>query len=32
MREVKVVAADVEAPVAILRSYGLPAVNGMVED
>jgi pyruvate formate lyase activating enzyme len=30
--EVKVVAADVEAPVAILRSYGLHAVNGMVED
>ena len=29
---VKVVPADVEAPVAILRSYGLCAVNGMLED
>lgn len=30
--DVKVVAKDLETPVAILRSYGLNAVNGMVDD
>ena len=29
---VKVVPGDVEVPVAILKSYGLHAVNGMLED
>ena len=29
---VKVLAADLEAPVEILKSYGLNAVNGMISD
>ena len=28
----KLVAEDLEKPVAILRSYGLNAINGMLED
>ena len=30
--DVVVVAEDLEKPVAILRSYGLNAINGMLED
>lgn len=30
--DVQVVAADLEKPVAILKSYGLNAVNGMIDD
>lgn len=30
--DVKVTAADLEAPVAVLRGYGLNAVNGMIDD